>query len=127
LKIANKRRESLFFLKNLLCSAVRGLSHGRLVAVFLLPGLLSACTGDLPDTPPPAGMQLSGKYPSMNTPLAAATTQMSDAQAADMAKRLDSLAPASSTASNNEAEYQRKLKAVRKLATDAQSSSAPEN
>lgn len=57
-------------------------------------------------------------YPSFNAPPTAANVQINDQQAADMAKQLTALGAARKAGSISEAEYQKRVADMRKLAAE---------
>lgn len=84
--------------------------------------LLSGCMANDPalNAAPPPGMNNSGVYPQLGAPLDAATTQMSDDEAASMGARLQALADAHKKGTISEAEYNRKIAELTKLGQQTQ-------
>ncbi len=82
--------------------------------------VLSGCTStpDVLETVEVDGRrpQVTGTYPSLSAPLEAAGEQMSDSEAAAIGARLEALAGARRAGAISQAEYQRRLAALRKLA-----------
>lgn len=74
---------------------------------------LSACAADGPEPV----IDASG-YPSVYTPLVAATTQMSNEEAAGNEARLTALSAARKSGAVSEAEYQRRIVELRALAAN---------
>jgi hypothetical protein len=79
------------------------------------------------DQGPAQGVAATGTYPSLGMPLQAATTQMSDADAAAMGAQLQSLAAARNSGAVSEAEYQRRLVELNKLAKSTEPAAQPTN
>lgn len=90
--------------------------------------LLSSCMStDVLDLTPQPGTAVTGQYPSMGQPPEAATTQMSDAEAAAMGTELDALAAQEGPEAESEAEYQKRVAAMRKLAQSTHDAANSEN
>lgn len=89
-----------------------------LVSSVLLSGCMSSDVAN--NTPTPAGMNNSGVYPYVGEKREAATTQMSDAEAASQGARLQALADQRKAGKVSEAEYNRKVEEMRKLNAETQ-------
>jgi hypothetical protein len=103
--------------------------HARLIAAGLLvAGALSGCmsTEVADNAPRPSGMNDTGSYPLLGEPLQAATTQMSDAEAAAQGSKLQALAAAHKAGTVSEAEYNRKVAEMRKLGQATQDAAKPD-
>lgn len=100
------------------------------LAVTVIAGLgLAGCMSNDPaiNAPPLPGQNNSGVYPTLSQPLQAATTQMSDEQAAAMGAKLQALADARKAGAMSEDEYNRKVAEMKKLGQAAQDAAKPEN
>ena len=118
---------------------VRHLS--MLVCVVAIPMGLAGCNSfalddGIPNTSPPAvvvgpqnaprpaslTLKSTGTYPTFGKPLTAANTQIDDQQYSSAETQLSSLAKAKARGAISEAEYQRRVNALRKLSEDQTSS-----
>jgi hypothetical protein len=95
--------------------------------VVVAAALVSACaltacmSNDISaNTPSPAGMTNSGSYPLVGETKQAATTQMSDQEAAALGAKLQALADARKAGTVSEAEYNRKVAEMQKLGAETQ-------
>lgn len=86
---------------------------GAVLIAAALPLLLSACNSTSPDTPAATAtagvVDRSAVYPEITGRKNAATTQMSDEEAAAHAARLSALAGSRRSGAISEAEYRRRL------------------
>lgn len=103
-------------------------SASMLAAGLLVAGALSGCmsTEVADNAVKPAGMNDTGTYPLLGAPLQAATTQMSDADAARMGARLQALADARKKGAVSEAEYERKVQELKTLGQATKDAAKPD-
>lgn len=120
---------------------VRHLS--MLACVVVIPMGLTGCNSfalddGIPNTSPPAvvvgpqnaprptalTLNSTGTYPNFGKPLTAANTQIDDAQYSSAETQLSSLSKAKARGAISEAEYQRRVNALRKLSADQASGAA---
>ena len=86
---------------------------------------LSGCMSSDLDKGPQPGANATGTYPSLGNPLQSATAQMSDAEAASMGRHLESLAKQRKGGAISDAEYQRRLAALKSLAKSTEKPQTP--
>lgn len=118
-----------------LAGLVRHLS--MLMCVVAIPVGLAGCNSfalddGIPNTSPPAivvgpqnaprptalALNSTGTYPTFGKPLTAANTQIEDTQYTSAEAQLSSLSKAKARGAISEAEYQRRVNALRKLSED---------
>jgi len=98
----------------------------RLAAGATILFALSGCMSSDLDTGPQPGVNATGTYPSLGKPVQSATAQMSDAEATSMGRHLEKLAKDRKGGAISEAEYQRKLAELTKLAKSTEKPQSPE-
>lgn len=94
---------------------------GAVLVVSALAAMLAACNSTAPEAVVPAtagSVDRSPVYPDVTAPVTAATTQMSDEEAASLSARLTALAASRRSGAISEAEYRRRLAELQALAAN---------